>query len=468
MENLFNGASWIWFTQQDAPDTYGDFTDRFIYDGGKVVCHLSCDSDYTLLVNGTFVSSNQYGDFEHYKIYDSIDITDYLVPGENSIFMTVWHFGIVSFRCRPAKAGLLYTVECDGKALCQSGTHTLCRENPNYLGGYKKTITAMMGQSFLFDATKPTDTPFYNSVIVNKSCKLFPRPIPKSRLLEPVAITLLKNEPDHYLVDLGEECVGLPTLDFDTEVPQKITVAWGEHILDGGVRRNPDNKDFSFEYIAKEGHNTYTNYMLRLGGRYLEVFCEAPIHLNYIGMIPQVYPVESVEKSFENPQHQKIYDLCVKTLRLCLMEHYVDTPWREQCLYAFDARNQMLCGYAAFRDGNSQYARANLLLISHDNRDDGLLSITFPCGSRMAIPSFSLHYVNAVREYIEHTGDVSLALEVYPVVEKIMKVYEANIKDGLMYTFDVDNYWNFYDWSEYSDGSVRKYGAFAILLAIEK
>ena len=34
-----------------------------------------------------------------------------------------------------------------------------------------------------------------------------------------------------------------------------------------------------------------------------------------------------------------------------MMEHYVDTPWREQCLYAFDARNQMLCGYYAFENG---------------------------------------------------------------------------------------------------------------------
>ena len=78
MKKPFADACWIWYTKDDAPDTYGDFSDRFHYSDGKVICRISCDGDYTLWVNGIFVSSNQYGDFEHYKIYDSIDITAFL------------------------------------------------------------------------------------------------------------------------------------------------------------------------------------------------------------------------------------------------------------------------------------------------------------------------------------------------------------------------------------------------------
>lgn len=451
MKELFLDASWIWYTEADEPDTYGDFIDNFNYTGGKVICHISCDGDYTLLVNGEFVSSNQYGDFEHYKIYDSIDITNYLTIGENTIFITVWHLGIASSRYKPAKAGLLYEIECDGQSVCKSCKETRSRENPNYISGYQKMITPQMGQSFLFDATKPNNVPFHNSFVADKTCKMYCRPIEKSRLLKEKKPILLKNEGNHYLLDLGAETVGLPTLHFHTDVSQKITVCWGEHIIDGNVRRKIESRDFSFEYIAKEGKNQYTNYMLRLGCRFLEVFCEAPIKLDHIGIIPQVYPVEAISKTFIEPLKQTIYDLSVNTLKLCMMERYVDTPWREQSFYSYDSRNQMLCGYKAFKNGNSQYARAGLLLIAQDNREDGLLSITYPCGTDLAIPSFSLHYFTAVKEYIDNTNDLSLAYEVYEKLLTIIQAFEKQIRDDLVFTFKDSKYWNFYDWSAFMD-----------------
>ena len=45
--------------------------------------------------------------------------------------------------------------------------------------------------------------------------------------------------------------------------------------------------------------------------------------------------------------------ICLNTLKLCMTEHYVDCPRQEQCLYAFDSRNQMLVGYTAFQNAGS-------------------------------------------------------------------------------------------------------------------
>ena len=127
MERVFSEAAWIWYTETAAPDTYGDFVDRFYYkQGKKVLCRVSCDGDYTLFVNGHYASSNQYGDFEHAKSYDTLDLTPYLSEGENTVLFTVWHVGIASSRYRPATAGLLYEIERDGALLCVSGENTLC------------------------------------------------------------------------------------------------------------------------------------------------------------------------------------------------------------------------------------------------------------------------------------------------------------------------------------------------------
>lgn len=61
-------------------------------------------------------------------------------------------------------------------------------------------------------------------------------------------------------------------------------------------------------------------------------------------------PVENGEKQFDDKLLQKIYDVSVYTLKCCMHEHYEDCPWREQALYTMDSRNQMLCGYYAFKD----------------------------------------------------------------------------------------------------------------------
>lgn len=449
----FGEAVWIWYTDSAKPDTYGDFKDSFFYGGGKALCRISCDGDYTLLVNGVYVSSGQYGDFEHYKIYDCIDITEFLHKGKNTVDFTVWHFGISSSRYKSAQAGLLYSIECDGKAVCKSSVNTLSRENPNYKSGLRKAVTSQLGLSFLFDANA-ADKPYGKAVTVNKCCQMYSRPIEKAILKKTVRGQILKAEKNRYLLDIGEEAVGLPTLSLYSETAQKITVSWGEHLTDGRVPRRIGVRDFSFEYIAKKGDNRYTNYMLRLGCRYIEIGAEAEFDLYYAGIIPQIYPVEAVDKRFDDPLKQKVYDASVNTLRLCLMEHYVDTPWREQSLYAYDSRNQMLCGYKAFKNKNREYARANLILISKDRRKDGLLSLTYPSEGELAIPSFSLHYFTAVREYIDCTDDLSAGYEIYPKLLSIAEAFEKKISNGLLHKFTDKAYWNFYDWSPCMDEGI--------------
>ena len=450
-------AQWIWIDNEQNQDEYGDFFGSFSARKGSAVCRISCDGDYTLFINGVFVASNQYGDFEHYKIYDEIEIGKYLQDGENEVYVLVWHFGQDSQRYITAQAGVIFEIEQDEKIILASNEEILCRKNNAYKNGNCKKITGQLGFSFLYDARKENIGKLVPATLVEKNCIFYKRPTKKLKLLTKKGITFLKTEENYYLVDLGEETVGLPVLEFISQCEQKILVAWGEDLQNGHVRRLIDGRDFSFEYIAKQGKNDFINYMLRLGCRYLELYAEQPIELHYLGLIPQIYSVEEKIFKAKTELDKKIYDVCVRTLKLSMMEHYVDTPWREQCLYAFDSRNQMLCGYYAFKNGNAEYARANLLLMSKDRREDGLLSICYPCGMDLTIPSFSLYYFMAVKEYIEHTGDVSLGEEVYEKLISIIEVFIKNIQNGLICTFEGFNHWNFYDWSKHLEGKLHEY-----------
>jgi hypothetical protein len=117
-----------------------------------------------------------------------------------------------------------------------------------------------------------------------------------------------------------------------------------------------------------------------------------------------------------------------------------------------DSRNQMLCGYYAFRE--FRFARASLELISYGQRPDGLLSICYPAGFDLPIPFFSMMWVVAMREYVDHSGDDSLLRERFGVLEHLFEAFAANREGDLVRTFNDGKrtYWNFYEWSEGMDG----------------
>lgn len=457
---MFKRGKWIWLEEKGQPDSYGEFYEKFLWEQGSTLCRISCDGDYTLYINGRAVSFWQYGDYEHYKVYDEIDITPFLQEGENHLAVRVWHYGADSQRYITAQAGLLYEVTQPDKVLAFSSENTICRLSKTFISGRQKCITAQLGFSFSYDANFEDGWPIgempagKEAVIVEKKCKMVKRSIAKNILEKEANSTCLVTEKGHYLFDLGQETVGVPVLRFTSDAAQDILVQWGEDLQKGHVRRIIGERDFSFHYRAKPGKNEFVSYMLRVGCRYIDVFAESPVEIEYVGIYPTPYPTEIIPMTLEDPLDQQIYDTCVRTLQLCMMDRYVDTPWREQCLYAFDARNQMLCGYYAFKDGNAQFARAALKLISEDRREDGLLSITYPCGMDLTIPGFSLHYFKAVREYCTHTGDWSLAEEVYPKLKSILETFIAQRKEDLICKFAGTNHWNFYDWSDYLEGHI--------------
>ncbi len=436
---------WIWNSLEPTCDSYVDFKRTFEC-SGKTEINISADSNYVLFVNGCFVSSGQYPDYPYYKIYDSIDITPYVKQGVNTLLITVWYYGKSNMSYFVGSAGLWYKLTDERGVVAVSDKATLSRQNPVYISGNCKNITSQLGFTFNCDLDASVDAPFFQSTELPADIAMFPRPVKRLVLSPPVNPTLVKSaSPTHYLFDLQRETVGFVTLNIFSHKKQKILIAFGEHIVDGGVRRIIGSRDFSFELTLKAGDNVFTNYFRRLGCRYLELFTQSDVKVQYLTLIPCDYPLTVNAYDFKNDLRNKIYSVCVDTLRLCMHEHYEDCPWREQALYTMDSRNQMLCGYYAFSE--YEFARANLLLISKDARSDGLLSICYPTNRDLVIPSFSLHYFTQVYEYTLYSNDLTLANEIYSKLQSIINTFIDKMQNGLVPNFIGKEYWNFYEWT---------------------
>ncbi len=437
-------AKWIWAKSEYKSDDYARFT--AVLPKGKCTLNISYDGNFAAYTDGKLFAFRNCADNPSAKYYDSFE---FFSGGELTV--DVWHLGDVSQTYFPAPAGVIFSVLQDGEEVAFSSAATPSRVLNEYKNEYHKNITVQLGNSFLYDSTaKPGE--FAPSVEVNKSYDFMPRNM-KNLVLRERQKSKIERSGDSYIIDLGEETAGFLDLDFTSEARQKILISYGEHLRGGAPARIIGKRDFSVEYIAKKGKNVYLNPFRRLGCRYLQVFASAPISVDYIGLRPVEYPVELIDKRFTDPLDQKIYDVSIRTLKLCMHEHYEDCPWREQALYNLDSRNQMLCGYYAF--DSHEYQRANLLLMTQSENNDGLLPICFPCGNNLKIPFFSLCYIQQVYEYVKHTGDESILPEILPTVKRIMRVFLSSVDDnGLIPAFPYPN-WNFYEWSGGSDNAAE-------------
>lgn len=447
-------SKWIWAAVPPTADTYCEFTDAFSYDGGEVSLQISVDTEYVLYVNGVFAGAGQYPDFPYHKVFDSVDITAYCKSGSNTLALVVWYcgdYGVESQTYYAGEAGVRYEVYADGALCAFSDEKTQSRQSRGYRSGEKKVITSQLGLSFHYDAAAEdgwkngNGSGFSDSACLLISPPLYPRPVKKVTVGERIASVLIKKEQNRFLYDLGREEVGYLTLRVKSEQPQTLRICWGEHIIDGFVRSKIGDRDFSVHLTVPAGETDFTGYLRRLGLRYLEIQAASGLEIAYASVLPCCYPLKVQPRHFDSPLRQKIYDVSVRTLWLCMHDHYEDCPWREQALYTMDSRNQMLCGYYAF--GEYPFARASLALIAQDRRKDGLLSICAPSKMNLTIPSFSLHYFTQVYEYVRYSGDLSLAKEVYPKLSEIMDTFLSHIEDGLVPNFPEWYHWNFYEWT---------------------
>jgi len=266
----------------------------------------------------------------------------------------------------------------------------------------------------------------------------------------------------YVVVDLAVEQVGLLHLDLDAPAGCVIDIAWGEHLDDLRVRSHVGGRHFAGRYRCKAGPQQFTHPLLRLAGRYLQLHLTghtAPVTLRTVSLLPTDYPLpERTDFRCNDRLLEILRTTADRTLRLCVHDHYEDCPWREQGLYANDARNQMLAGYYAF--GEWAMPAASLVLFEGGLDDRGYLSLCAPADFARRIPGFSFAWVQAAWEHALHAGplawrqgqDRDRALR---IARAILQPRVDDLAQGPLPTPHGPDYWNFYDWADGLDGTCQ-------------
>lgn len=441
-------AKWIWINNNPKPNEYAVFEENFIFDGTKATFVVCAEMDYVLYVNGNLAGFGQYAGYPNQKYYDTLDVTEFCVKGDNKFTLTARYEGVRSHTHIVDGAGVIYTLWVDGDTVTYSHKGTMGGYDNRYIQNTTRLISSQLGYGCdMRTENYVCDIPCVES---NITYNIKPRPVKKMEKLPFVEGKLIDQEKKLY--DIGRETAGYVRVKFKATKKGAAKIAYGQHIADGAVRYQIWTREFSFNFEMDEGEHEFEQYFVRMSGRYLQAFLDDGIEIVSIGIIPYLYPVTENEFNLNNPIDQKIYDVCVRTLRLCMNYHYEDTPWREQALYVLDSRNQMLCGYYTFSE--TEFQKANLELIALGARPDGFLELTYPSVDGPAIPFFSVMYPVAVYEYIKHTGDKTILESAMPTMLRIMNNFKEKIESNNLIRQFAAPYWNFYEWADGSSDRI--------------
>lgn len=477
-------AKAIWLNTDNLTDEYADFYPTVNFDSSKKYkLRIVCDTDRAVYLDGQLISFGQYADYPDTPVYEDVPLD---AKSGSELKITVWHSGIDSQTHVATESYAAFCIFEDGKLIYSSSEATPVRPTPEYIPHLNKIITPQMGTGFaLYGRGEPEE--LRNSVVKDiEIATLKPRPIKPLYLSTPIkgktvrkGFCSFSGEGDtaflmsnakldveneigcgrYYLFDLGTEAVGFPEIFFKAKNRCDVMIGWGEHIEDGMCRSAIHSRRFTTEIGAHEGDNHYFPVLRRFGMRYMQIFfTSADVSDVLLTFHPTLLPVEIKDCKFVGEKaelRERIRNTAIHTLLCCMHEHYEDCPWREQALYTLDSRNQMLAGYEVFKNKNADFVRANLDLISRGVRPDGILALCYPAGRDYPIPFYTHAYFMQMNEYIQNTGDISLAEEKFEILVSLLEMFCKRIdENGLIRRFpDSEGYWNFYEWSKHLSGN---------------
>jgi len=277
------------------------------------------------------------------------------------------------------------------------------------------------------------------------------------------------------VLDMGRPTVGTLIIEAEgAKGGEILDFFFCEVVFDDGrpVLYDPENGcavAMSSRLILRKGRTKHEFYQM-IGHRYVTVIARetsAPLKIK-VGLRETIYPLE-IKGGFKsgNDELNGIYKICRQTQRVCALDSYVDTPWREQAQWWGDARVQ---AWNTFHlSGDARLLARGIRSIARQEVPNGLTYGHAPTMAHSCIlPDFSLTWLLTIWDYYYQTGDLELFKEQYARIKRVLGYFrdEGRSRNGLL-RFD-RRYWLFLDWSDlYKEGNPALLNLWYVL-ALEK
>ena len=415
----------------------------------KALLYISADDYYKLYINGQFVTQGPTPAYHFQYNYNTVDITPYLQEDTNVIAVHTLYQGLINrtWQSGDQRHGLILDLEIDGQLLiCSDETFKTAVHS-----GYKETGTCGYDTNFLesYDSAAPEvgfempdfDDSAWEYARFSRTAdhSLVPQ---TSHMLtfEPITPTQVRETADGVIVDFGSNYVGYLEVTAKGPAGAAVTVRCGQELEeDGSVRHNlRANCVYEEQWFLKDGESKLDWFDYK-SFRYAQLILPAGVQVQHISMKVQHYPFQlrgCLKPEYaQDPDMQRIWDLCVHTLRYGVQEVIHDCMERERGFYL----------------GDGCYTSLTLMLLTGDDSmacrliDDAFASsfITdtlvtcMNCSFMQECAEYPLILVQMVLWHYRITGNLSYLRTNYGKVVKLLNAYRAHYEQmGLLRNLD--------------------------------
>lgn len=423
----------------------------------KATVRISADDYYKLYINGQFVTQGPAPGYDFHYYYNEIDITEYIVNGENTIAVHTYYLGLVNRVWVSADLchGLVLDLWADETKLLETDETWKCAYHSGYTDcgkfGYDTQFAEMYnaGSSEVGFEYPDFDDSDWESAKIRQNCsyKLFKQPTEQLKIYD-VKPKLLKKTEHGYFVDFGFEAVGYLKFNASGNAGSVVVMHYAEELNDDGTPRwhMRCNCDYEEKFILSgKKCDTLRQYDYK-AFRYAEIILPdgASADENSVVFTVRHYPFKEIKHySGDNPKLEKIYKLCSDTLKYGVQECYMDCPTREKGQYLGDVT---ISGIAHLElTGNADMIKKALDNFTQSSFIcKGLMTVA-PSSYMQEIADYSLQFPFQVLWVYKYTKDIDFLKKMYPFVMNVYDYfYDYRCENGLI--SGVKDKWNLIDW----------------------
>ncbi|MBB6252963.1 glycoside hydrolase [Nitrospirillum iridis] len=287
---------------------------------------------------------------------------------------------------------------------------------------------------------------------------------------------------DSFILDFGGHRTGhlafrLETVGREPDAPARLRLTFGEVPSDVAEPLYPYQGVLSSAWLPDEVINVdYLPQAVQLPRRYAFRYVKVEVIDTSSGFSVRFEDVHAIAltsaQATPSPLPAPYSDLArridavsLATLRDCMQTTFEDGPRRDQRLWVGDLRLQALANYATFKQND--LVKRCLYLFAAYRRQDGLVAACVYEKPKaryggIHIVDYAALYNVALADYLEATGDVATARELWPVAKRQLEIIGQRVNAAGRYV-DPGNVWIFIDWSRdlHKDAAIQGLLVFA-------
>lgn len=430
----------------------------------KATVYISADDYFKLYVNGKFVSQGPAPAYHSNYRYNTLDVAPFLDEGENTIAVHTLYQGLINrvWQSGDNRHGLILDLECDEKTVLVSDESFLtCRHSgftPLHTVGYKTQFMEeydSRAREIGFEMPDFDDSYWKPSQKVKYNDRTLVPQETYSLVFENISPVLTEKRGNTLFIDFGKCFVGYLGCSAKGKSGDKINLRFGQELNDDGTVRFTLRAycKYSESWILSGENDTLNQFDFK-AFRYCELDIPDGAEISDIHLIARHYPFNGavpIKKEYAgNANSEKIYELCVNTLKYGIQEVIQDCCDREKGFYM----------------GDGCYTALTHLTLTGDDTivrkliDDGFYSsfITeglvtcLDCSFMQEIGEFPLMLVHLVLWHYRITGDREYLKINYSKCVHLLDCYRDSYarEDGLLCNLDK---WCVVEWPDnFRDG----------------